>query len=441
MVCNNETMKEKYNLTQKVEAVMAGVLIALGLACLLFPKISADGLMISLCVLCTISGAVLVGQAIDHKRGMDWFKAIAVVILAFVLWMYRLEGLAFVSNVFAFYMAATAIILLIQGIVDAREGAAGVGAMDMLLAAGGFGLAGFAWYANAHHMNVIQELIGGYLLYQGLQLLIEMLIFRSHHSSRRWSFRYWSSLPVYIVAAGPSLLLRYAEKHHIENQAFPKTDYKNDKPVNLRVYIHTGLTGDHQFGHMTFSYKDVMFSYGNYDLASEKLFRSYGPGILFTTPAEIYVNNCCLVEDSTLFEFGLHLDEKQETRLKHLLESIFEQTYRWYCPLSQEPLSEERFEKLEKDYSCRLFWRTGAKFYKFRRGQWKNYWVFGTNCSLFSSYVLHTVDDDIAIPHGINTPGEYFEYFSEAFQDPDSNVVFRSWHNPDDPQTLFPAAI
>lgn len=433
-------MKKQWNLNEKIEAAAAAVLLAAGLASILYPVLSADLLMVIVGVVCTISGLLLLWQAWRNRRGMDVIKAVIALLMAVLFWSHRYSGDLFVARIFGLYMAGTGLILLIEGIMDLHQKAR-VGWAFCALALGAFVLAGFGLATTAAKEKLAPTLIGWYLIYQAVQLVVELIVFRSHRSSRAFSFRYWTSLPVYIVSAGPSILLRYVEKHRLESVVFPDAQIKNSSPVNLRVYVHTGLSGDQQFGHMTFSYKGVMFSYGNYDAASEKLFRSYGPAILFTAPAEIYVNNCCLIEHSTLFEYGLHLTDEQEQHLQAYMHQIFKGTYRWYCPLAQQPLTHERFRQFESDYSSRLFWRTGAKFYKFYHGQWKNYWVFGTNCSLFASSVLHAIDRNVAIPPGINTPGEYFQYFEQAYQDPSSNVVYKSWHTASRPETLYPTAL
>lgn len=433
-IVKNRVMKK--NPQEKIEWTVGIVLMAAGLACLCFPVLSADGLMITVSIVCTLSALLLLYQAIRRKSAMEGLKGIGAGLLASLFWSYRLAGVGLIATLFGLYMIATAIIMVIQGLMDLHEKSK-EGWYFLALAVGELILGSIALSGLHKDQRFIQMLIGGYLLYQGVQMLVERWAFRSSSTSRTWSFRYWSSLPVYIVAMGPSILLRMAEKHNMNCESFPFDEAKNDKPVNLRVFIHTGLSGDHQFGHMTFSYKGIMYSYGNYDVAEEKLFRTFGPGILFTVPMEIYVNNCCLYEESTLFEFGLSLSASQEEKLQSLLAGIEQDIYRWYAPISRQPLSEEEFRKLEKDYACRLVWRTGSKFYKFRHGIWKTYWVLGNNCSLFASTILHKLDENYVLPRGINTPGEYFTFFSQAFQDPNSNVVYRSWHTPTLPHTLF----
>lgn len=430
----NFTLEESFEIGASI------IFLIGGLFCLFFPRLSADGILIAAAALTSVSAIILMWQAFAHRHLMDLVKGIGAIILALIFWSERSLGPQLVCALFSFYMGGTGIILIIEGIVDLREKSKTgwhfilFGLIDLLLAGSGIGLL-------YHDPQLVQRFVGAYLIVQAVQMLTELYIFRHHDGSRSWSFRHWSSLPVYIVAVGPSLALRYARKKHMEDAAFTSVKNKNDLPVNLRVFIHSGLTGDKQFGHMTFAYKDIMFSYGNYDAADEKMFRTYGPGILFTVPADIYVNNSCVYEHSVIFEYGLHLTEEQEEKLKQELTEAFKPTYRWYSPVFEQEPNVERFKKYEKDYSSRLAWRTGSKFYKFRSGVWKTYWVFGRNCSLFASHMLHSIDSQIVIPRGISTPGEYFEYFEEAIQDPASNVINQSIHTAADPETLYPVAL
>lgn len=427
-------------MSEKMELAIALIFVGVGIFCLFFPRIIADGVMISIALFCSVSSIVLFAQFFRHRHPMDLVKAILTLLLTILFWSYRAAGLTFVAEVCGCYMFFNAIILFIEGLLDLREHSK-YGWFFFLSGAGAFTLFILSQVVGKTDPRFWQQMIGAYLCYQGVQQIFELFVFRHHHSSRAWNFRYWTSLPVYIAAAGPSMILRYTEKKKLTAKVFPHDEHKNDLPVNLRVYIHSGLDGEHQIGHMTFSYRGVMFSYGNYDKSEEKFMRMIGPGILFTVPAEIYVNNSCIYEQSTIFEFGIHLDEEQERRLVGLIQEYFDQTYRWYCPLNRVPLSKENFEKMKDDYSSRLFWRTGSKFYKFRKGPWKTYWILGNNCSLFTSSLLHDLDREFHLPRGINTPGEFFEYYVEAYQDPDSNVVYQTWHSPQHPETLYPTAL
>ncbi|WP_230226793.1 HdeD family acid-resistance protein [Allobaculum mucilyticum] len=425
---------------EKFEAVLAALFTLSGLVFLLYPRISADAILIGAALMASASGLLLLWQAVRHRHLMDFLKAAGTFLLTGFFWSFRAVGVRFVCLVFSLYMLFTAVILAIEAFMDLHEKSK-TGWAILVVAAGDLALSLFGFFFYKRDPALLSRLTGIYLIWQGVQMIVEIFAFRHHRGSRAWAIRYISSLPVYLVAAAPSLILRFLYKRNMDQAAFTSREPKNSEPVNLRVFVHSGLKGEQQFGHMTIAYKGVMFSYGNYDAAQEKLFRTFGPGILFTVPAEIYVNNCCVYEGSTLFEYGLHIDREQEEKLESLLRSIFAGTYRWYSPLFEKLPDHERFQKYEKDYASRLEYRTGAKFYKFHTGVWKTYWVFGRNCSLFASELLHAIDSKVVIPKGINTPGEYFDYFEQALQDPSSNVICQSYHTASRPDTLYPVAL
>ncbi|MCF0261229.1 MAG: hypothetical protein HUJ54_15315, partial [Erysipelotrichaceae bacterium] len=291
---------------------------------------------------------------------------------------------------------------------------------------------------RSNDVILVMRYFGLYLLVQAVQLLLEIFVSKHPDSSRTLSLKRWVSLPVYIVSFLPSITLRMILNSKYREKPLEYDARKNDEPVNLRVCIHSGLTGEKMMGHMTFAYKGIMYSYGNYDTANEKFFRSIGPGILFTVPADIYINNSCIYEKSTIFEYGLHITPEQEEKLQSIIDSLFKDTYRWLCPLEEYGQGRNDFAKYEKDYACRLQYRTGAKFRKFYSTQWKTYWILGDNCSLFAEDVLSRIGCHIVHKRGIISPGEYFEFFETAWQDPHSCVITRSWHDASEPSTLYP---
>ena len=159
--------------------------------------------------------------------------------------------------------------------------------------------------------------------------------------------------------------------------------------------------------------------------------------MFFTVAPEVYINNSCIYEGSTLYGFGLKLTGEQAENLHQTLEELTAGMALWKCPLQQDSDGWQKPEEYMKDYASRLFWRTGCKFRQFTHGPWQTYWVMGTNCSLFAETVLTAAGCDIPRKKGIVSPGEYFQYFQELFADPDSQVISRTWHTADVPETLF----
>lgn len=417
------------------EIAGAVVLAVLGGICLFLPVKFAVFIFYAAALLMSLSAILLLYEAVRKKKGILFLGAAVSALIAIIFWTHQTDGAQLASFVFAVYMIGCSFIEAVQFILDVKNRAARSW-IHLLSCLAYLAISIAAFVFRSTDVRLLMRLFGAYCLYQALQIVIEIFWFSRPHSSRAMSFRMWSALPVYIVGVLPSIVLRVLLTRKMDDARRHYDEHKNNEPVNLRVFIHTGLTGDHLFGHMTFSYKGIMFSYGNYDKAEERFFRSIGPGVLFTVPADIYVNNSCLIEGSTIFEFGLHLDEKQEQKLQSILRKTFSETYRWYCPIEKIG-GRADFEKLQDDYTNRLSYRTGAKFRKFYHGMWKTYWIAGDNCSLFADDVLSQIDCHIVHKSGIVSPGEYFEFFTEAYQDPNSNVVFRSWHDPNFPDTLY----
>lgn len=421
---------------------VAGIIlfVSTGLTCLIMPQFNADIFLYVCAAICTLSTVFVWYEAFLKKRGTVYFEALVLSAVTVFLWLHRQSGEIVIVTVFALYLLVNSIAFAIQSVLDIKD-RSDTWWYDLLR----FVVYSLLFFATFSHgmdsLKYIQYIVGLYLIVQAAQLYFEMTSFTHPQSSRYYTFRYWSSLPVAFVAILPFFVLEMAS--HTNGKMDPVLvegkDEKNE--ANLRVFVHTGLSGVHMFGHMTLAYKGMIYSYGNYDTANEKLFRSIGPGILFVCPIEQYIVNTCTYEHVTMFEYGLKLNEEQIRLLENTLEEIMAGTIEWEAPyekaLKKDPAIP--FSQYETDYASRLWYRTRCRFYKFRSGQWKTYWILGTNCSLFAADILNQVDPAIHGSKGIVTPGEFYEYFEEAYADPKSNVVFKSWHSLSEPDTL-PAA-
>ncbi|MCF0246753.1 MAG: DUF308 domain-containing protein [Ileibacterium sp.] len=412
------------------------ILLVISGVCLFLPNLEADVFYYCVAVTATLSAGGLWHNALIKKNGIGFLEAAAASAIALLFWFSHFERTWLILICFSFYMLFCGANELLQWVFNKRDHASGnwrhllAGLLYLALS-----ILSFAYRQD--DVVLVMRYFGLYLLIQAVQLFLEIYYSKHPDSTRSLSLKNWVSLPVYIVSFLPGISLHLMMKSKYKNHPLQYDSRKNDEEVNLRVCIHSGLSGEKMMGHMTFSYKDVMYSYGNYAESEEKFFRSTGPGIFFTVPAEIYINNSCIYEHSTIFEYGLHITPEQEAKLQDILNGIFENTYRWECPLEADAQGRHNFAKYESDYSCRLFYRTGAKYRKFKSGQWKTYWILGDNCSLFAEDILSRIGCNIVHKTGIISPGEYFEFFETAYQDPKSNVITKSWHDASEPSTLY----
>lgn len=331
------------------------------------------------------------------------------------------------------YLLAIGLVFLIQAILDRFSG-------SRLWIGLGYLLAGGLLLVFRHDdPRFVMEIIGAYLLLQAWQNLEELFCFSNPYDAKYWSMRHWMALPAFFIGIFPSFVIGRIQDEGMKHRAVDFDGRKNDSEVNLRIWIHTGTYGPRLYGHMTFSRNNVMYSYGDYDVPAEKLFGTIGPGIFFTVNAEIYANNCCIVEHSPLFEYGLHLTDAQLQAFDRMSGGIFAQTVPWVCPMEAAheagwPVSLQTCGKM---YANRLWFRTGCRFRMYTRGPWKWYALLGNNCSNFAAAKLNEIGLHLPVSHGVVSPGEFYEVMETLFDDPDSCVITRSYHTVDIPASLF----
>lgn len=432
-------MKTVNSMKLKYMIAICGIIIFAisGLVCLIMPQFNGDIFLYVCAAICTLSALYVWSQAFIKKQGIVFLEAALLSIFTIFLWMHRQSGELAIVAIFAFYLFVNVIAFLVQTVLDLRDKAASWWYDSMRLI-----IYSFLFFATFSHglssFRYIQYIVGLYLLVQAGQLYFETISFSHPQSSRYYSFKHWSSLPVAFVAVLPFFVLEMITHSKYSMEPILQASKKEIEKPDLKVFVHTGLSGVHVFGHMTIAYQGITYSYGNYDTANEKLFRSIGPGILFLCDDQQYIYNTCTVEKVTMFEYGLILSDEQKELLEKILKELLDNTYSWKSPyqtaLEQDPNT--KFAPFEKDYASRLWYKTHCDFRKFSKGEWKTYWILGTNCSLFAADLLNRIDPAIHASKGIVTPGEFWEYFEEAYADPKSNVVSKAWYSPEDPATL-----
>jgi len=380
------------------------------------------------------SGLLFFFDAFRKKRSLDLVASI-VCLLYFgwaLLWWKRDADI--LRTLFIVYYAIIAAVFYIQTILDLKDHSSDWKA-ELLLA---FFYTCFVVFSS-YRLATISHMLALYFFIQACQMGLELYFFSSPYNARYYSFRDWIMLPAWFVSVFPSFVMGHLveKKMHDENTHFDAKK-SEDKP-DLIVWIHTGEYGTTLYGHMTFSRDSIMYSYGDYDLAKMKWFKTMGPGIFFSVNDQIYANNCCIVEHCPLFAYGIKLTDEQKQKFEAMKDSILSQTIRWHCPMQEAyfKTGHASLADFEKDYASRLWDRTCAIFRMYTKGQWAWYSLLGNNCSNYSSAMLNEIGLHIPVSKGIVSPGEFFEYFEQAYQDPDSCVISKSWHSAKVPSTLF----
>ncbi|WP_276884781.1 hypothetical protein [Dubosiella newyorkensis] len=419
---------------RKAEIFSILLFLFLCLACLFYPYNTAMVLIRMTALIGLASGLLFFFDAFRKKRSLDLVASI-VCLLYFgwaLLWWKRDADI--LRTLFIVYYAIIAAVFYIQTILDLKDHSSDWKA-ELLLA---FFYTCFVVFSS-YRLATISHMLALYFFIQACQMGLELYFFSSPYNARYYSFRDWIMLPAWFVSVFPSFVMGHLveKKMHDENTHFDAKK-SEDKP-DLIVWIHTGEYGTTLYDHMTFSRDSIMYSYGDYDLAKMKWFKTMGPGIFFSVNDQIYANNCCIVEHCPLFAYGIKLTDEQKQKFEAMKDSILSQTIRWHCPMQEAyfKTGHASLADFEKDYASRLWDRTCAIFRMYTKGQWAWYSLLGNNCSNYSSAMLNEIGLHIPVSKGIVSPGEFFEYFEQAYQDPDSCVISKSWHSAKVPSTLF----
>ena len=202
--------------------------------------------------------------------------------------------------------------------------------------------------------------------------------------------------------------------HQIENQK-----------ANLNILIHTSNRVFNRMGHIDICFEGKVISYGCYDEGSRFVGELFGDGVLFEANSKReYINFCIYNSKKTIFDFGLCLTEAQTKRVRLRIQELLENTYPW----------DHRTDKNYRDgksYAAKLYKRTKAKFYKFKSGKYKTYYVMGTNCCFLADDIVGKSGMDILSINGLITPGTYYDYLNRKLKSKNSSIIYKEIYNKD----------
>ena len=267
-------------------------------------------------------------------------------------------------------------------------------------------------------LNIFIMIIGIYCLLLGLNKIIEFIIdLLTDKFKLKVKQKLKMTLPAIFEAFVPKTALYKINKYF--------DSIIDDKVINeesdLQIFIHLSNYGMNQFGHMDICFDGKIYSYGNYDNKSKRIFGSVGDGILFMQmKKKKYIKFCIDTSQKTIVEFGLKLTNKQKEKVKKELEKILIDTYTW------NPLENN---KKNKDYASKLYKATKCKFYKFNSGEYKTYFVMGVNCTYFiDELLMKSISGSLKIV-GVISPGTYYNYLNENYNKKNSIVVSKKIYN------------
>ena len=212
------------------------------------------------------------------------------------------------------------------------------------------------------------------------------------------------------------------------NKSLDTNDYRwrktsRDKQPNLFLLDHTYNRGVNKIGHMDIYFDGAVISYGSYDEGSRKFREIFGDGVVFKTyDRKSYINFCIDNSDKTLFEFGLSLSDRQKEKIRARIDDIFSNAYLW------DYKTDKKYNN-GTSYAAKLYKKTKAKFYKFKSGKYKTFFVMGSNCCYLVDDIVGHSGIDLLSLNGIIAPGTYYDYLEKESHRKNGIVVSKNIYN------------
>ena len=274
--------------------------------------------------------------------------------------------------------------------------------------------------------DLLMRFFGIYFIILGVRYIHDWYDMTNADVKYRWTRNFRLMLPPQICVLLPEWAVHFINKQLEEGKPYELSD-ENDEEVLLKVLVGVGPTGFQKVGHIAFSYKDIVFSYGNHDRSTWRWSQTLGDGVYFNVPVDVYIKSMVVEENNSIFEYGIRITAEQKQEIEKTLMNLSHRSKRWYCPIEKEN-GYDHYEDYKENYPSRLHYSTGAKFYKIQSGKFRVYWALGDNCATFTDLVLRTLGGSILSIRGITSPGTYFEYLEKEYAKEYSPIVYRKVH-------------
>src|SRR5699024_5600987 len=154
---------------------------------------------------------------------------------------------------------------------------------------------------------------------------------------------------------------------------------KSNLTPDIEVIIHLAKNGSASMGHVEVAFENKIYSYGNYNRQSRKLFDSIGDGIICIADKEKYIHYAIENKNRYLVIFGLSLTSEQKQKVQKRIQDLISTDTEDYYP----DLQLYEMGKIPNgdfnDMSSDLYKLANAKFKRITRGKHKKFFVLKTN--------------------------------------------------------------
>lgn len=354
----------------------------------------------------------------NKKLTNTFIFALLEIFLGLFLLFKTKVALSFISVIFALYLLIFAAINIIDLTIHLRNKISGKLAIIFNLT---INMVFFFLLITSPYQNIeiVITIISIYLILYGINNITDYLVELLPISLKdKIKYHFYVPLPIIIAAITPHQLVK-----KINNNLILQSNKKRnatDNIADLDIIIHLAESGTATFGHVDIAYKNKIYSYGNYNRHSRRLFDSIGDGIFMIADKEKYIEYMTEKQHRYLIIYGINLNNNQKNLLEKTIENnIYKNTISWQCDLELSKNQEDNYS----DMSSELYKYCDASYKKVIKGVNKKFFVFKTNCTLVAETLIRPLGRAVLPISGIITPGTYYDCLEREYNKNNSNVI------------------
>lgn len=403
------------------------VLVILGIVLVIYNKSFYIGTINILLILILINSLIQIIKCLFNKNTKkNLVLALVNMIFISILLMIPTIPQSLFPILFSGYLIIYSAIKLIMSIIFFKNHVSGV--IKELISAIIFSLVGFSIFLfPLKHIDILLLIVGIYFIILGTFLILTAVYVTIPAKYKNiFKRKIRISLPVWLETIVPYTVL-------IEVNRFLQVDeikggykiFKTNEP-DMEIMVHVSDNGFNRVGHVDLVYNNQVISYGNYDDNSHKFGQLIGDGVLFYASKEKYIPFCIKHSKKIIFGFGIKLSDKQKKQIDIKLKEFNKGLERWYPPCQKD-----RNIKECHDYASELYKGTKAKFYKFKSGKFKTYFVVGVSCCDLANEIIGYSGIDFLKMNGVISPGTYYDCLNREYINKTGLVVTRNIYTKD----------
>lgn len=286
-------------------------------------------------------------------------------------------------------------------------------------------------YLKTKYIIVI---IGIYLILLGIKYAVDFLLeILSSKTLNKIKSSIKIPIPEIFTAFIPQQLISLVnEMLEVDPEASNYNYRKIDNETKLQIILHLASSGTAAMGHLEIAFKNIIYSYGNYDMHSRSLFQAIGDGVILIVDKQKYIKYCVEKRDRYLIEFGIKLTDQEEKIIeKNIMDLISTNTIDYFS--DAELIEQGKLPPREiTDMSSEIHMYADGKFKKITKGKYKKFFVLNNNCAMMVKNILKKIGKDVIAINGILTPGAYYDYLNRQFMLKNTNVITRKIYTKND---------